>query len=550
MGFQLFFYKTKIDRSKKSKMIFLTIFILSAYLGLNPVVKPSTGSPKQSTVSINVLTRHSSSLFNILEEGFKQSSFVPEGLDVDIVFKALTSSLWKPTIDDGDIDLAWGGGSLLFDQLLSENLLEPVLNLEILSEIQYLKENEWNHGPITNVTMFQNGTGNQIQKIYWIGSIITSLGLVIDNASLTERELSPPIYWSDLAHPNYYFDDPIIGITGSSSFTATIYESIIHNYGWQLGWGINAMIAGNSLIYSGIYIPENEPYYNLSIFTTIDSNGYWFELHHQNQIYLCPRNPSILGVEPIAFTKNTVTDQDRFDVAESFVKFLLSTEGQSYLLDENIMRTPIRNDVFENISNVQDIEFVSELPVLFNRTKNNIEKLIDEEHYLNYYFSMRSYWEAVNSGAINNLSKVMKSAKNAIATHNMTDIQQLKLAMALGKPVGNPVFTEEIAENINKNMTSGKVPPNIMSEWTSLSNEKYQQIIDQLDNLTLETDFGISNYDIAKIDNPFGENVIFEKQLIEEPILQAIIINGIVLLIISISSLATGGIVAFIIRKR
>ncbi len=483
--------------------ILITLVFVISIIGLTI---PTTAEPQQTTIKVKILTRHSSSLYRTIESAFKESSYAPQGVDFDLVFQALDIAVWKQVIDDGNTYVAWGGGPTLFDDLLKDGYLEPITDSSILSEIKYLRDNEWENDTIAGSAMLRNGTTPNDDKIYWVGSAIASFGYTVCTAVLKQLDLQIPRGWQYLAHPGYYYDNPIIAIGSSAGSTSNtrIYEIILQAFGWELGWGILSMIAGNALITEGSTgAKQAVEECNVGIANTIDFYGFDAQLNHPNNIYVLPNNQSIVNADPIAFTRNN-GDPQKLEIAKAFVNFVISAEGQAVLLHNNIKRMPIRSDAFDNAPNTPEYSHVAELKEIYQSTIHNQGIEFNETLSLSYLNSMIYYWEATLHEAHNEIRDVMKSARNAYDSNKLTNKQLFKLALALGQPVGSPAFTQEYAQQINDQMGSDDAfRTTKQTEWKEAAKQKYADIKTQLDSISDGTDFGISDNDITGMKNPW-----------------------------------------------
>ncbi len=485
----------------------LMIFMLP-FLGGAVIAK---ASPQQTTIKIDILTRHSSSLYRTVEKAFKESDYAPKDVSFDLVFRSLDISVWKSVIDDGNTYVAWGGGPTLFDDLLKDGYLQPITEPNILDEIAYLRQNEWENDSIAGSAMFRNGTALNDDKIYWAGSAIASFGYTVCTAVLQQVDLQIPRGWHQLAHPGYYFDNPLIAIGSSAGSTSNtrIYEIILQAFGWELGWGILSMIAGNALITEGSTgAKQAVEQCNVGIANTIDFYGFDAQLNHANNLYILPNNQSIVNADPIAFTING-GDPQKLEIAKAFVNFVLSAEGQAVLLHDNIKRMPIRSDAFDKAPDSPEYSHVDQLREIYQNTINNQGIEFNETLSLSYLNSMIYYLEATLHEIHNDLRDVMRSARTAYDANKLTTTQLFKLAMALGKPVGSPAFTQEYAQQINDQMGSDDAfRTSKQAEWKDAARQKYSSIKSQLDSITSSTDFGVSDNDIAGLTNPWENFVL------------------------------------------
>ena len=486
-----------------SGIVIIVIVGISAFVFFQPNASP------QEVIKLNILTRNSSSLFTTFEDEFLKSSFVPKGYSVDLVFKTQDQGLWKTTIDQGDVYVAWGGGPALFDSLMEDNYLTPFTNTSILNNIAGLRANEWTNDKIAGSPMFRNGTGINSDKIFWAGYAISSFGFTINNVTLENRGVIAPSTWNDIAIPTYYFDTPLVSIGSAAGSTSNtrVYEIIVQKFGWNLGWGMLSLIGGNSKIEEGsVQVLTDVETGEVGIANTIDFYGFDSEIQYPDTKYILPVNQSIVNCDPIAFTKNS-GDPKKEMVAEAFVNFMLSKYGQAVLLHQNIKRMPIRQDAFNNTPSDPAYNDAPKLANLYVSTKSNIGIDFNDTLSLSYLSTLIYYWEAVINEAHTELRDLMKSAKAAYTGGKITAIQYLKLALALGEPVGSPKVDINYAISINSDMEKNEVTRlSYMNAWRDAAKSKYVSLKGMVDSITPSSDFGISDSSIQGIENPWQNN--------------------------------------------
>lgn len=484
-----------------SGVVIIGIVALSAFVFFQP-----QGSA-QEEIKVNILTRNSSSLFTTFEAEFLKSSFAPKGYNIDLIFKTQDQGLWKTTIDQGDIYVAWGGGPALFDSLIKDNYLKPFTNQSILDEISYLRANEWTNDQIAGSPMFRNGTGDGANSIYWAGYAISSFGFTINNVTLASRNVPAPSTWDGIAHPKYYFDTPLVSVGSAAGSTSNtrVYEIVVQKFGWNLGWGILSLIGGNAKIEEGsVQTLTDVEVGDVGIANTIDFYGFDSQIQYPDTKYILPVNQSIVNCDPIAFTKNTNPDPKKQMVAEAFVQFMLSKYGQAVLLNQNIKRMPIRIDAFDSTPSDPAYDDAPLLKDLYISTKSNIGIDFNDTLSLSYLSSLIYYWEATINGAHNELRDLMKSVKAAYTGGKITATQYLKLALAIGAPVGSPAFDVNYAISINDVMEKDEATrTSYMNAWQTAAQSKYTSLKGMVDSITPSTDFGISDAAIQNIVNPW-----------------------------------------------
>ena len=159
----------------------------------------TTGPPQ----TITVLTRHDVAIHGAYEPAFLASDFAVENNIVDILWKTQDGGFWDDVIAAGGVDILWGGGPTLFDQMQRDGNLEA-LNWTSVMEIVDRVPDE-----IAGADMKRlDGAGDVI----WVAAAISSFGFTVNHAFLDDYTLPTPTNWTDLAQP----------IWGSLLPTATI----------------------------------------------------------------------------------------------------------------------------------------------------------------------------------------------------------------------------------------------------------------------------------------------------------------------------------------
>ncbi|MHA2270656.1 MAG: ABC transporter substrate-binding protein [Candidatus Hodarchaeales archaeon] len=464
--------------NQKASIIFVLFGFMLSVVGGNLTLLSTTNvtasESAPNATQIKVLTRHSSTIFNEMEDAFKASSYAPSG-DIDIVFKTFGPSQWPATIAQGDIDLGWGGGPTLFDEQISRGYIRPITEAAILTEIGDMNATYWQGPPagtIAGSPMYRY-SGNDLM---WVGSAIASFGFTVNEFELENRGLLAPSKWEHLAHPTYYRDTPAIAIGNAPDTTSNtrIFEIILQHYGWDLGWAVLTMMGGNSVIKTGstevlVAVEEGD----VAIGTTIDFYGYEAELEYEGNRYILPEGQSIVNADPIAFTTNTHGDSGRDELAAAFMHYVLSDEGQAVLLADQIKRMPIRSDAFAEAAKDPSKQYVSQLQTLYNRTLGNIGIDFNDTLSLSYENTMREYQSATTYEAHTELRQAAKAIAQAWRDSRMSDAQLYLIAMDLG----DPIITEAEAQSINEDIGDDQTfKESKKSEWRQAAKEKYIEV--------------------------------------------------------------------------
>jgi ABC-type Fe3+ transport system substrate-binding protein len=137
--------------------------------------------------------------------------------------------LWPTAIENGGIDVAWGGGPTLFDQLVDLDYLSP-LSPDAISALDSI--------PTTLGGAPMKRYSDEYEDPLWVAAAISSFGFTVNHDVLDAYGLDMPNKWDDLANPEFLFDPPVVGIGNAPDTTSNtrIYEIILQNYGWEEGW--------------------------------------------------------------------------------------------------------------------------------------------------------------------------------------------------------------------------------------------------------------------------------------------------------------------------
>ncbi len=431
-------------------------------------------SEQPEGVVLKIITRHSSTIWSLTKEKFLQTDLAKEYNIVDLKFLGPNPVLWRQTIEStGDIDVAWGGGPTLFDELMKAGLLAPITDEETLSVVAEIPD-EFGGAPLKRLS---NG------EIVWVASAISSFGFIVNEPVLEEWGLPYPELWEDLASPEFgqLLPKPTVAYsrpTQSTSHTR-IYEIILQKFGWEKGWAILARIAANGRPYSGSVealsaVESGE----VAVSIGIDFYGYSAEVQFPGNKYVLPFNESIVNGDPIALLKTSKHP----DAALAFIRWVLSVDGQKIWLDKKVNRMPVREDVFNTPEG-------KERPDLYNNyiaTKNNIGIPFDDNLALSYEYSMRYYFDAVFADVHEDLVKAWSLIVSKYLKGELTKEEFEYWAYELGKPLtweenGKKVtFTLEFAQQINDGLRSGDLVSKYQRIWRDAAVARYNWIVQQL----------------------------------------------------------------------
>lgn len=294
-------------------------------------------------VKLIVLTRHPGDILDKAKEAFLKSDIAKEYCIKDIVYVALPPGFWVQRIKSSNVDVGWGGGPTLFDNLYYAGVLRPLQTqyaLEAASQVPDVFAGM----PLKRID--KNG------EVYWVSAAIASFGFTI-NKDVAEQlgfDISKLKTWRDLASDELglilvYYGVPPLRIANPlmSTSNTRMYEIILQAYGWEEGWRILTLMAANAQVLEGSADVRDAVINGEALVgITIDFYGYTAERLNPACMYVLPEGESIVNGDPIAISTSTKNPE----AAEAFLAWVL-TEGQAMWLHPDINRLPANPKVFD-----------------------------------------------------------------------------------------------------------------------------------------------------------------------------------------------------------
>lgn len=438
---------------------------------------PSVGPPPPPTKKVlRVITRHDTSITGYAYDKFLASDMAKKFGIGEVLFVNVAAPLWRDTIKGyqqrGEpFDVAWGGGPTLFDELVSSGQVAPLTRPDTLKVVSQIRD-EIGGAPLKRL-----GSGG---KILWVAAAISSFGFII-NYDIAERyNLPEPKAWEDLAdiglakilpRPTVSYASPKL----STSHTR-IYEIILQKFGWDSGWSILARMAANGRSYPGSVealtaVQSGE----VAVGIAIDFYGYQSEIQFPRTKYVLPFNQSIVNGDPIALLATTKDT----DMAQAFIEWILSVEGQKVWLHRDINRLPIREDLFKTAEGLARKDLYRN----FNVTLNNIGIPFDDDLALKYEFALREYFDAAFVDLHYDLVSAWQKLTDAYTRGKISRARFEELAFELGKPLSwkdggtTLTFTQIYAISINEKIKEPATASEFAKIWRASATDRYRYIV-------------------------------------------------------------------------
>ena len=449
--------------------------------------EPEPGTDK---VELKIITRHGSDILFKARAAFLETDIAAEyGITEreQIKFLGVSSSLWVDTITrSGDIDIAWGGGPVVFDIVNGEGLLSPLESDAVTAVLDIIPDE------ISGAASKRIVDGD----VMWVGSAISSFGFTLNTEFLETEGLPAPTTWMDLGNETYAQFSLFPSVTAIGTADATLstsntrmFEIILQTYGWEEGWELLTRKGANSRIFDKSESVRDAAIQGIiGAGTTIDFYGYTAQLEEPELCkYVLPQDGTAVNADPIAL----VSTSEEPEAAQAFIAWVLSPEGQEIWLDVTINRMPINPAVFNTALG----QTRSDLEASYTSTLDAITINFSDEVALSYETAMMFFYKGSIVEAQLQLIDTWIELVDAEDAGDITHKEFLVLAESLGNPLnleftdpetGNTVtFTESYAQSINARITTdADFKSTLRDAWKAAAVVRYQGVLDDLSALT------------------------------------------------------------------
>ena len=451
------------------------------------VAEPEPGTGK---VELKIITRHGSDILFKARAAFLETDIAAEyGITEreQIKFLGVSSSLWVDTITrSGDIDIAWGGGPVVFDIINNEGLLSPLDSDAVTAVLDIIPDE------ISGAASKRIVDGD----VMWVGSAISSFGFTLNIEFLETEGLPAPTTWMDLGNETYAQFSLFPSVTAIGTADATLstsntrmFEIILQTYGWEEGWELLTRKGANSRIFDKSESVRDAAIQGIiGAGTTIDFYGYTAQLEEPELCkYVLPQDGTAVNADPIAL----VSTSEEPEAAQAFIAWVLSPEGQEIWLDVTINRMPINPAVFDTALGLTR----PDLEASYTSTLEAITINFSDEVALSYETAMMFFYKGSIVDAQLQLIDTWIELVDAEGAGDITHKEFLVLAESLGSPLnieftdpetGNTVtFTESYAQSINARITTdADFKSTLKDAWKAAAVVRYQGVLDDLSALT------------------------------------------------------------------
>ncbi|MHA1946745.1 MAG: extracellular solute-binding protein [Candidatus Hodarchaeales archaeon] len=455
--------KLKHNKIKRISLLLLitTLLVISTTYTSDAKIE----SPK--AITLNILTRHSASIWLKYQADFLASPQAAAAGVTDVEFWSLAESNWITSAQTGTYDVGWGGGPTLFDGLIEAGVTDEINETNVMTEVNQIPDS------VAGAPMKRYDTNGDLS---WVGAAMSTFGFTINKDILDQKLVAYPESWTQISRPEYFLQAaPLVAMGNPPDTTSNtrIYEIIIQKFGWDLGWSLLSSMAANSVIKGGSTAVLNAVTSGeVGIAMTIDFYGYGAQLSNPATEYIIPSGQSIVNADPICLLKG---DPAKREGANAFIEYVLSQEGQSGWLANDINRMPARLDAF----NTTIGESRPDLAEAYLNTINNKGIDFNDTESSSYHGTLLYYFEAVYTDAhaehVAAWNAIVNAWKNS-GTANTPRIQNYNLTNWI-KALGAPLVDITEAKSISDQMeSSASYRSDKKVIWTAAAKTKYAGI--------------------------------------------------------------------------
>ncbi|MHA1960664.1 MAG: ABC transporter substrate-binding protein [Candidatus Thorarchaeota archaeon] len=428
-------------------------------------------------VTLTILTRHDVVIHEAYEDAFLATQFAIDNNIIDLMWKTQAPAFWDNIIDGGGVDILWGGGPTLFDQMNRDGYLAPLTSSHMVDVLARVPDE------IAGAGMKRSDGGD----VVWVAAAISTFGFTVNTVFLDTYGLPTPNNWTHLAQPIWGSLLPTatlaMGNAPKTTSNTRIYEIITQGMGWDAGWVTMARMAGSARLYQGSVetqaAAENQ---DVGVSMSIDFYGYNTQANNPDCRYIIPEGETIVNGDPIAICSTT----ENMELAEGFLDYVLTAEGQAVWFTPGIRRMPVLASAFQTTTGQQN----DVLHELFNSTLENVGIDFDDDLSLLINTAFVMYFEAVFNNAHDELVAAWSTIVGAYYDEDITLEQLDTLATLMGTPVTVDVdgvdrkFTETLATEINDQMiTDSDFVYAMQAKWTAAAVAAYAASIAALNAL-------------------------------------------------------------------
>lgn len=281
-------------------------------------------------VTLNVMTSYPQPVVMVMQQAFEDAH---PGIELNILWRrphdALSLLLQEKS---SDVDVIWMPSVRTF------------LSLKAQGKLAKLQQNREGLPILLGETAISDPEG------YFLATEVAGYGLFFEPEKLQQAGLATPNQWQDLLTAEWQ-NNIALPIPSEVSFANMLVDQLLQAEGWKTGWNQWQQIAANSHLLGsgGMFTTEAVLAGQAKVAFTMDFFAASSIANGAKGQFLYPKqtafNPAHIGI----LTSSTETQ-----AANTFVKFIVSEQGQSLLLHPDLRKLPVRPSVYSQAPKMQN----------------------------------------------------------------------------------------------------------------------------------------------------------------------------------------------------
>ena len=323
----------------------LIVFLVFFLLGIPFALRPKVESPKKEVRSVIIISPHNEQIREEFGQAFEKYHLKKFNEPVHVVWsvpggtseiRKMLVSQFETALKEGrtpgrTADLIFGGGTYEHG-VLKKGVTVEKSGKKITSSIS--QPADFTKSFLNNL-YGENKIGSTLlydPEQYWLGTCLSSFGIVSNLDVLSRLNISSPMKWEDLCSSKLF---GFIGLANpaQSGSVSTAYQSILDHLGWEKGWQVLRRAAANARGFSGSSLrgPSDVSRGDAAMAVCIDFYGKYqsqaiLDSGGKNRLsYVDPKGETTIDSDPISIMKNPRDPE----LAKRFIEFVLSEKGQS-----------------------------------------------------------------------------------------------------------------------------------------------------------------------------------------------------------------------------
>jgi len=455
--------REKLGRDRRIDALLIIAIIISAFIIMIPFLIPR---PLPET-TLRILTRFGPPFTNQIEEIFLSSSYAEEYNIVDIEWEGPATSMWEAYIQSGQIDLVMAD-VLIMSQLEDTDSFRPLEG----SGVSQVSET------VAGVDMKGYSAGFPVWCSY--GIQVTIFELLVNETFLQTFGLTTPDTVEELLTSEYLLyesNSSLIGIDIPEplSIGHQFQHILTKKLGWEIGIQDLTLLYANSQVYPSegdaleallrgeiaIALTTSRERASESFPPTISY------VHLQDMVRVIPY--------PIAIANGTLHQSQ----SEAFIEYLLSPEGQSSLLVEELGFLPVRREAFDIAQDEIETSTYEDFNWTIRAGGPGVSDLYSSED-----IALRFYMNSTVFSAWQNLTLTWKDVVNAYENGSIGYVRFSQFSEMLGEPLSiidpnshmNKSFTESYALSIINDLSNIDFLTEVKRLWRVAANQRYETL--------------------------------------------------------------------------